>query len=115
MIYLVKSAAYDNGAFFKIGRTEHLQARLRAYGCTNPSISLLQTAITYKKTKGRLEKEIHNELKAQGYKFHKVFGITTEWVYIPQEKVEAFEQAGLAQFKACKGRLIQTVTEQPTI
>ena len=116
MVYLVEAPAYDNAVFMKVGYTGKIGERMRAYACHCPGIRLLETAITYKKTKHELEKEIHKEIVAKGYEFYTVhisgLSIKTEWFYVPADKVAEFRQLGLSQFKACKNRVIQKVIQQ---
>ena len=105
MIYLIKSEA-RNGTYFKIGATQNIEKRVAYYATHNPNAKLLEVIATYKKTKFSLEKAIHNELIANGYKFITNFEIETEWFFVPIEKEKEFEAAGLSQFTVCKGRKI---------
>ena len=107
MIYLVKSEV-RHGTFFKVGFTSNLDNRMRFYATHNPNIQLVETVVTYKKTKHNLETEIHNEIAKMGYTFHtvEINNILTEWFFVPIEKEKEFEENGLAQFKACKNRVI---------
>lgn len=107
MIYLVKSEV-RNGTFFKVGYTTNLDNRMKGYTTHNPNIQLIETIVTYKKTKHNLETEVHEEIAEMGYKFHtvEINDILTEWFFVPIEKEKEFEEKGLAQFKACKDRII---------
>ena len=106
MIYLVKSPD-RNGTWFKVGFTSNLMMRLTHYYTHNPNFELLETVDTYKKTKHKLETEIHNEISALGFNFKVAKnGTKTEWFFIPKENEEEFERNGLGQFKAVKGRKI---------
>ena len=106
MIYLVKTEVRE-GTYFKVGYTANLVKRLVPYFTHNPAFELLEVVKTYKKTKHTLETEIHNEILAKGYQFKVAKnGTLTEWFFVPKEKEKEFEQAGLAQFKACKNRVI---------
>lgn len=106
MIYLAKTEV-RNGTYFKVGYTANLLKRLIPYFSHNPNFELLETIETYKKTKLRLEKEIHQEIIGMGYTFKvSKIGIITEWFFVPREKEKDFEEKGLSQFKACKNRVI---------
>ena len=106
MIYLIKTEIRD-GTFFKIGYTSNLVKRLIPYFTHNPNIELLETIKTYKKTKCNLETEIHEEIVKMGYTFKVAKnGTVTEWFFVSKEKEKEFEEKGLSQFKACKGRVI---------
>lgn len=106
MVYLIKSEI-RNGTLFKIGFTKNIDVRIQQYYTHNANAKLLETITTYKKTKRDLENELHEELKAMGYKFEQSEnGTATEWFFIPIEKEKEFEQNGLAQFKSCKNRKI---------
>ena len=106
MIYLVKTEVRE-GTFFKVGYTSNLTKRLIPYFTHNPNIELLETIKTYKKTKYNLETEIHEEIVKMGYNFKVAKnGTITEWFFVPKAKEKEFEEKGLAQFKACKNRVI---------
>ena len=106
MIYLIKTEIRD-GTFFKVGYTSNLVKRLIPYFTHNPNIELLETIKTYKKTKCNLETEIHEEIVKMGYTFKVAKnGTVTEWFFVLKEKEKEFEEKGLSQFKACKGRVI---------
>jgi hypothetical protein len=104
MVYLVKQQARQ-GTYYKIGYTKSI-GRFKAYITHNANVEILQVVNTYKKTKHSLEKSIHNELKSLGYEFINNYGITTEWIFVPIEKEQEFENQGLKQFKACKNRTV---------
>ena len=116
MIYLVKSEA-RNGTFFKVGFTSNLDNRMKCYSTHNPNIKLVETVVTYKKTKHNLETEVHNEIAKMGYTFHivEINDILTEWFFVPIEKEKEFEEKGLAQFSACKNRVICKVCKNQVI
>ena len=100
MIYLIKSASHNQGkVFYKIGFTNNLEHRMKYYATSNPTVELIATINTYRKTKHQLETALHKELKSLGYKFKLVFNITTEWF-------ECDSEIRLEQFKACYGRQI---------
>lgn len=107
MVYLVKQQARQ-GTYYKIGYSKSIN-RLQAYITHNANVELLQVINTYKKTKHRLEKTIHSELKSLGYDFVCNYGIKTEWIFIPMDKEQEFEKQGLRQFKACKNRQVITL------
>ena len=110
MIYLIKQEA-RTGTYFKVGFTTNLEKRIGNYYGHNPNAIMLEFCLTYNKTQRELETEIHNEILNKGYEF-----ITTpdgkrrEWFFVPMDKEQEFEQAGLSQFKSCKNRKIYKVT-----
>jgi len=108
MIYLISEQVKD-GYNFKIGFTSNLDKRMLAYSTHNPNAELLETVMTYGKTKNALEKAVHAELKAKGYTFlqSKITGAKTEWFFLPTAQAEIFRSEGLAQFKVCKGRKVK--------
>lgn len=104
MIYLIKSASFNkNKTYYKIGFTNNLINRLKnGYVTHNPSVQLVESIATYKKTKRKLECELHNELKSKGYKFHiGLFQTQTEWF-----EIDSDIEISLQDFKACKNRKI---------
>ena len=105
MIYLIKSEA-RNGTYFKVGYTKNWNTRSRAYITDCPGVVLLETVNTYAKSKCQLEVAIHKEITAMGYRFRGNYGTTTEWFFVPADKEAEFEANGLAQFKACRNRVI---------
>ena len=106
MIYLMKSEARE-GTYFKVGYTTNLVKRLIPYFTHNPNVQLLETIVTYKKTKCTLEGEIHKEILDRGYTFKVAKnGTVTEWFFVPKADEKEFEEKGLAQFKACRNRVI---------
>ena len=106
MIYLMADEK-RNGTNFKVGYTRNIDNRMTYYITHNPNARLLQTIITYKKTKMELEKEIHAELKAMGIEFLKgMDGTTTEWFFIPADKEAEWLEKGFEMFKSTKGRKI---------
>ena len=106
MIYLMKSEARE-GTYFKVGYTTNLVKRLIPYFTHNPNVQLLETIVTYKKTKCTLESEIHKEILDRGYTFKVAKnGTITEWFFVPKADEKEFEEQGLAQFKACRNRMI---------
>lgn len=113
MIYLIKQEA-RTGSYFKVGFTNNIFKRIIPYATHNANVELLEIVETYKKTKMALETEIHSEIITKGYKFQtkKLMGIeiSTEWFFVPMDKEQEFEQAGLSQFKSCKNRKIYKVT-----
>lgn len=112
-IYLIKQEA-RTGTFFKVGYTANLSRRTIPYITHNANAQLIEFVETYEKTKKNLECKIHKELSDMGYEFigRCVMGIeaTTEWFFVPMDKEQEFEQAGLSQFKACKNRKVYKVT-----
>lgn len=112
MVYLIKQEV-RTGTYFKVGFTSNLFKRIIPYATHNANIEIIELIETYKKTKMSLETEIHNEIIAMGYEFQtkKLMGIEikTEWFFVPMNKEQEFEQAGLSQFKACKNRKIYKV------
>lgn len=108
MIYLI-SEQVRNGYNFKIGFTSNLDNRMLPYSTHNPNAELLETVVTYGKTKNALEKAVHAELKMQGIEFihSKITGAKTEWFFLPEDKAKTFIEKGLAQFKVCKGRKVK--------
>lgn len=104
MIYLVKSASFNsNKTYYKIGFANNIISRLKnGYVTHNPSIQLVETITTYKKTKRQLETQLHNELKNMGYNFHiGLFNIQTEWF-----EIDSDVKISLQDFKACKNRKV---------
>ena len=111
MVYFIKSVSRD-GTYFKVGYTHNLMQRLIPYFTHNPNVELLETIKTYHKTKQNLETEIHKEIVAMGYNFKIAKnGTVTEWFFVPKDKEKEFENNGLAQFKACKNRIIYKAVE----
>lgn len=114
MIYLLKMELKSE-VLYKIGFTSDstTKKRFRSYGTENPAAICLQTIRTYNKTKRSLENAIHAEIRKQGYSFTEaaINGSLTEWYAMSYEQAKVFEQnGGLATFKACKGRKIETYT-----
>lgn len=107
MIYLIKSASHNQDKiFYKIGFTNNLNQRLRQYVTNNPTVELLETVITYRKTKHSLEKALHKELYNRGYRFKiGLFNIHTEWF-----ECDTTTNITLEQFKACQGRKVNKCT-----
>ena len=102
MIYLVKSAhANPNKVYYKIGFTNNLEQRLKAYITANPTIEIVETIQTYRKTKRALETSLHNALKALGYEFKSTYGVETEWFAVDKSR-----KFSLEQFKETKNRKI---------
>jgi hypothetical protein len=104
MVYLLKSASFNsNKVYYKIGFANNITNRLKnGYITDNPSVQLVESIMTYKKTKHSLEKELHNELKNKGYKFHiGLFNIKTEWF-----EVDINDNISLKNFKSCKNRKV---------
>ena len=106
MIYLLKSQS-RNGSWFKVGYTLNLAKRLLPYYTHNPNVELLESIKTYHKTKHKLEIEIQQEIINKGYEFKISNNGKREWFFVPLEQEQEFENKGLAQFKACKGRKIR--------
>lgn len=114
MIYLIKQEA-RKGTYFKVGYTTNLTKRVNPYATHNANAQMLEFIETYQKTKQNLEGAIHKELQKMGYTFveRNIMGIQiieTEWFFVPMDKEQEFEQAGLSQFKACKNRKVYKVT-----
>lgn len=105
MIYLISSTD-QSGKWFKVGYTTNLNNRLRAYITDNPTFQLIETVETYRKTKMKLETQLHEEILERGFQFQIKMGIETEWFHVPEEQLKEFERLGLQQFKCCKGRKI---------
>lgn len=105
MVYLIKSASNNkNKVFYKIGFTYNLETRLKAYISDNPTIQVIETINTHKKTKHQLEKQLHKELIKQGYKFHiSLLNKQTEWF-----EVDKKTNISLNNFKCCKNRKVIT-------
>jgi hypothetical protein len=109
MIYLVKSENRQ-GTYYKVGYTSNLVNRLIPYFTHNPSVELLETIKTYRKTNRELEVAIHSEIIEMGYTFKVAKnGSETEWFFVPMDKEKEFQLKGLAQFMACKNRVINRV------
>ena len=87
MIYLVLSAGFkDNNPDqferrLKIGYTDNLENRLKAYLTTNPDIILLQT----REGDTSLESYLHKKFEKYRYKDSK------EWFYYNQEIIDHFQ------------------------
>lgn len=106
MIYLIKSASYDNNkVFYKIGFAKNLNNRLNSYITDNPTSIVIEQIVTYSKTKHQLETALHKELKALGYKFTVHYGKTTEWIEVDKDK-----PISLKDFKACKHHKVIALT-----
>ena len=85
----------------KVGFSGNWCDRRKLYVTHNPLIEFKEYAITYAKTKHRLEKECQREIEEMGGKFLVVDGIKTEWFELDRE-------ISLADLKCCKGRKIYT-------
>ena len=109
-IYLIKQEV-RRGTYFKVGFTSNLEKRINNYYGHNAGCIMLECCITYNKTKRELETEIHNEVKAMGFKFAITpDGKQREWFFVPIDQEQKFERKGLSQFKSCKNRKIYKVT-----
>ena len=106
MIYLIKQEC-RRGTMFKVGYCGNLAKRLPQYITHNANVQVVDTIQTYRKTKHRLETEIHSEIKEKGFDFVVNYGIKSEWFFVPIEQEQEFERLGLSQFKACKNRVIK--------
>jgi hypothetical protein len=104
-IYFIKSET-RNGTYFKVGFTKNWAMRVLPYITHNPAVQFIEYVNVYNKTKRNLEVEIHAEIEKMGYQFKETKGIKTEWFFVPKNKEKEFEQIGLNNFKACKGRTI---------
>jgi hypothetical protein len=92
---------------YKVGFTRNWLRRLNQYIEYNPDTRAISTVATYGKTKMALEKVIHSEITAMGYKFKKnLFHNETEWFEPTEEFAEELKEKGLLAFKACKNRKV---------
>ena len=106
MIYLVKSTDRE-GTWFKVGYTTNLVNRLIPYFTHNPCFEIVETVKTQRRTKMELEKAVHEEIQSLGYYFKVAKnGSLTEWFFVSKENEKEFEEKGLGQFKAMKGRVV---------
>lgn len=117
MLYLLVAPSFDYGRNYKVGMTGNLEERMRQYACHNSSAKLLETAtVGNEDTRRLLEKMVHIEIQARGFEFLKAdtADVTTEWFFVPMDKVQEFEQGGLSQFKSLEGCIIQKVVRLGT-
>lgn len=99
MIYMIRQEI-RNGSLFKVGYTTDFEKRQQAYIGYIPTYEVIDTVKTYAKTKRRLEKAIHKEIRAYGFEFIN----NTEWFYVPIDLENEVIGKGLKLFKACENR-----------
>lgn len=90
---------------YKVGFSGNWENRKKSYITDNPLIEFKEYAITYRKTKHRLERECQREIEAMGGKFITVEGVKTEWFELDRD-------FSLNDLKCCKGRKIYQYNEE---
>lgn len=106
MIYLMKDEKRAV-CMFKVGYTKNIDKRMIPYITHNPMAELIDTVVTYKKTKMQLESAIHAELESWGVDMVEgMDGTKTEWFAVDYASplYTALCENGLKVFKACKNR-----------